>query len=137
MTHTGFSYPAGSRDDVATGYQPRLSPMTPLYRVLLPKGIVGSPHGRFLAFNHFHVDGPAYGGLVGPVSDAARFLAPHLRRGDFEGVRLLSPESVQAMQTLQARGRKLDVGYGWFRRGAARAKAEFWEHLGGGGGFWT
>jgi hypothetical protein len=32
---------------------------------------------------------------------------------------------------------KLDVGYGWFRRGAHRAEAEFWEHLGGGGGFWN
>jgi CubicO group peptidase (beta-lactamase class C family) len=137
MTRTGFSFSAEYGDDVATGYQPRLSPLTPLFRVLLPKGIIGSREGRFLAFNRFQVDGPAYGGLVGPVTDAARFLAAHLAGGEFSGVRILSPESVQAMQTVRARGRKLDVGYGWFRRGPDRATAEFWEHLGGGGGFWN
>jgi hypothetical protein len=31
----------------------------------------------------------------------------------------------------------MDVGYGWFRRGADRDRGEFWEHLGGGGGFWN
>lgn len=137
MTDTGFSYPAGSDEDVATGYQPRFTPMTALIRFLLPKGIIGAREGRFVAFKRFHVDGPAYGGLVGSVSDAARFLAVHLNGGELEGVRLLTPQSIQTMQTLQVRGRKLDVGYGWFRRGADRTKAEFWEHLGGGGGFWS
>jgi CubicO group peptidase (beta-lactamase class C family) len=137
MTHTDFGYSRGSDADVATGHQRRLSPMTPLFRILLPQGIIGAGHGRFIAFNRFQVDGPAYGGLVGSVSDAARFLAVHLNGGEFAGVRLLSPESVEKMQTLQAHGRKLDVGYGWFRRGADRTHGEFWEHLGGGGGFWN
>jgi CubicO group peptidase (beta-lactamase class C family) len=137
MSNTGFTYGVASGEEAATGYQPRFSPMTPLFRLLLPKGIVGDRSGRFVAFNRFCVDGPAYGGLVGPVSDAGRFLAAHLNDGEFEGVRLLSPESVGRMQQLQARGRKLDVGLGWFRRGADRTGAEFWEHLGGGGGFWN
>jgi CubicO group peptidase (beta-lactamase class C family) len=137
MSATGFGYPAGSERRSASGYQKRLSPMTPLFRLLLPRGIVGEREGRFLSFNRFLVDGPAYGGLVGSVSDAARFVAAHLNGGELDGVRLLSPESVREMQTLRARGRKLDVGYGWFRRGADRVKAEFWEHLGGGGGFWN
>jgi CubicO group peptidase (beta-lactamase class C family) len=137
MVDTGFGYAAGADEDVATGYQRRLSPMTPLLRLLLPKGIVGDRAGRFVAFNRFCVDGPAYGGLVGPVSDAARFLAAHLNGGEFEGARLLTPQSVGRMQRLEARGRKLDVGLGWFRRGADRSGAEFWEHLGGGGGFWN
>jgi CubicO group peptidase (beta-lactamase class C family) len=97
---------------VATGYQPRFHPMTPLFRILLPKGVIGDRSGRFVAFNRFYVDGPAYGGLVGPVSDAARFVAAHLNGGEFEGVRLLRPESVQTMQSVHASGRKLDVGYG-------------------------
>ena len=137
MADTGFTYPVGPGADVATGYQRRLHPMTPLFRALLPKGIVGSTDGRFLSFKPFLVDGPAYGGLVGSVRDAARFMAVHLNGGDSEGVRLLSPRSVEEMQTLQASGRGIDVGLGWFRRGADRAAGDFWEHLGGGGGYWS
>ena len=137
MARTGFSYAVARDGDIATGYQKRLNPMTPLFRLLLPKGIVGGTQGRFLAFNPFYVDGPAYGGLVGSVRDAARFMAAHLGGGAHDGVRLLSPESVAAMQALQASGRKMDVGLGWFRRGSDRAGGEFWEHLGGGGGFWS
>jgi len=137
MTATGFSYSVAADEDVATGYQRRFQPMTPLLRLLLPKGIIGATAGRFLAFNRFQVDGPAYGGLVGSVRDAARFLSVHLNHGEYERGRLLSPAAIQAMQTVQATGRKLDVGYGWFRRGADRAEGDFWEHLGGGGGFWS
>lgn len=137
MADTGFSYPVEADQVAATGYQPRFAPMTPLLRLLLPKGIVGDREGRFVSFHRFNVDGASYGGLLGPVHDAARFMAIHLNGGELEGVRLLSPDSVRAMQTLQVEGRKLDVGYGWFRRKADRAAAEFWEHLGGGAGFWS
>ena len=137
MTTTGFSYSIAPEDDIATGYQPRFHPMTPLFRLLLPKRIVGSTEGRFVAFNRFHVDGPAYGGLVGSARDAARFMAVHVNGGEYDGVRLLNSESVEEMQTLHASGRKLDVGFGWFRRGTDRASGDFWEHLGGGGGFWS
>jgi CubicO group peptidase (beta-lactamase class C family) len=105
---------------------------------MLPKGIVGENHGRFVAFRRFYVDGPAYGGLVGSARDAARFMAAHLNEGKLDGVRILSAESVRAMQTIQASGRKLDVGFGWTRRGADRPGAgAHLEHLGGGGGFWN
>ncbi|MFN8218398.1 MAG: serine hydrolase domain-containing protein [Solirubrobacterales bacterium] len=137
MVDTGFRYPPDAGRIAATGYQPRLTPMTPLLRLMLPRGIVGHRAGRFLAFHRFNVDGASYGGLLGPVRDAARFLAAHLNEGELEGVRLLSPDGMRAMQTVQARGPKLDVGYGWFRRGPDRAAAEFWEHLGGGAGFWS
>lgn len=137
MSATGFGYPTASEAGIATGYQPRFHPMTPLLRLLLPRRIVGSASGRFLAFERFQVDGPAYGGLVGSARDAARFMAVHLNGGEYGGVRLLSPESVAAMQTLHASGRRLDVGLGWFRRGPDRSRAEYWEHLGGGAGFWS
>ena len=131
MERTGFAFPAAN---VATGYQPRRSPMTPLFRLLLPKGIVGGTEGRFVAFERFYVDGPAYGGLVGPAADAARFMAIHL--GDGGGI--LAPESVRAMQAISASGRRIEVGYGWFRRGRDRTSGErHLEHLGGGGGFWN
>lgn len=137
MTRTGFSY-EGFGEDVAVGYQRRLHPMTPLFRFLLPKGIVGRREDGFVSFNRFLVDGPAYGGLVGSVSDAARFLTMHVRGGELDGVRVLAPGSVERMQTIHATGRGLEVGYGWFRRGRERSRPErFVEHLGGGGGFWN
>ena len=64
-------------------------------------------------------------------------MAAHLNEGHLDGVRLLTPASVMAMQQIQASGQKLDVGFGWFRRGADRAQADHLEHLGGGGGFWN
>ena len=137
MTRTGFSY-EHLGDDVATGYQRRLSPMTPLFRAMLPKGIIGKRAGRYLSFNRFCVDGPPYGGLIGPAREAARFMAVHLNGGEVDGVRLLTPESVLEMQTIHASGRKLEVGFGWFRRGKDTAgRASHLEHLGGGGGFWN
>ena len=42
------------------------------------------------------------------------------------------------MQTITARGRKLDVGLGWFRRHSDQKSSEtYLEHLGGGGGFFN
>lgn len=137
LARTAFSYD-GMGDDVATGYQSRFSPMTPLFRMLLPSGIVGEKAGRFLSFNRFYVDGPAYGGLVGSAHDAARFMAVHVNDGELDGVRLLSPDSVKTMQTIHASGRRFAAGLGWFRRGADRSSGEpHLEHLGGGGGFWN
>ena len=137
MTRSGFSF-SGLEDDAAVGYQRRLHPMTPLFRLILPRGIFGERAGRYVSFNRFLVDGPAYGGLVGSATDAARFMACHLRGGELDGVRLLSPESTREMQKIQATGRKLDVGFGWFRRSSNRSDEEnFVEHLGGGGGYWN
>ncbi|MEZ5062996.1 MAG: serine hydrolase domain-containing protein [Solirubrobacterales bacterium] len=82
-----------------------------------PRHRRGSPR-RWLAFNRFLVDGAAYGGLVGSARDAARFMAVHLGGGQVDRVRILSPESTREMMTtIQATGPKIDVGFGWFRRG--------------------
>jgi CubicO group peptidase (beta-lactamase class C family) len=138
MTRTDFVYRNDMMADAATGYQSRRSAMTPLFRALLPSGIIAGRQGRFLAFHRFCVDGPAYGGLIGSVRDAARFMAVHLNDGLSHGVQVLTPDSVRAMQTIQASGRKLDVGLGWFRRRSDQTGGErHLEHLGGGGGFFN
>jgi CubicO group peptidase (beta-lactamase class C family) len=36
MTRTGFSYQEAQNGEIATGYQSRLSPMTPVFRLMLP-----------------------------------------------------------------------------------------------------
>jgi CubicO group peptidase (beta-lactamase class C family) len=138
MNHTGFSYPELARREAAIAYQPRWRPLTPLFRAALPRGIVGPRHGRYVTFNPFYVNGAAYGGLVGSVSEAIRFVQLHLNGGQANGTRLLSPESVAMMQRISPRGGKRDFGLGWFRsREAAQRRPAFVEHLGGGAGFWN
>ena len=138
MRQTDFVYREDMLSEAATGYHQRWPPVTPLLRLMLPKGIIGTPAGRFVALHRFYVNGPAYGGLIGPVSDAAQLLRLHLGGGMIDGTRLLSREAVATMQHLSATGRERDVGLGWFRsRSDTRRGERFWEHLGGGLGFWT
>jgi CubicO group peptidase (beta-lactamase class C family) len=138
MRHTDFVYREDMLSEAATGYHQRWPPVTPLLRLMLPKGIIGPPEGRFVALHRFYVNGPAYGGLIGSVDDAAQLLRLHLGSGMIDGMRLLSREAVVEMQQLSATGRERDVGLGWFRsRTDTRRGERFWEHLGGGLGFWT
>ena len=137
MSRTDYGYTAALTTDLATGHHPRLHPLTPVLRLMVPAGVVGPSHGRWLTFNRFVVDGAAYGGLIGSAADAARFLAMHTGDGMLEGTRIVSPEGARAMRELTAHGRKLRVGLGWFNRDSGPSSQQFVEHLGGGGGFWN
>jgi CubicO group peptidase (beta-lactamase class C family) len=138
MTRTDFAYSAAMAATAATGYHRRWDPMLPLLRALLPPRILAAPAGRFVAFHRFYVHGSAYGGLIGPVDEAARFLHAHLAAGQGRDNALLSPTSAARMQRLAQRGKGQDFGLGWFRRHAGSAgMPPFVEHLGGGAGFWT
>lgn len=132
MARTGFTYSAEMEIAAATGYHPRWSPM----RLLLPRWAVGRPAGRWVSLRRFLVDGAPYGGLVGALDDAARFLQMHLRGGELDGRRVLSPASVAAMRDIRVPGPVYDLGLGWFRPSNQRnAIPPFVEHLGGGAGF--
>lgn len=141
MRATGFEH--GSEGvPTATGYVRAPRPADPVLRRTLPAGIVGRRHGRYLALNDFAVDGPAYGGLIGTVRDAARFLQMHLQDGELDGARILAPESARAMRRLDHPGKEFVHGLGWFRRPSGRpsdrAGANDWvEHFGAGAGFWN
>jgi CubicO group peptidase (beta-lactamase class C family) len=136
MSSTDFIYRDEMASRAATGYHPRLAISTPVLRLLTPAGIFDHPVGRFWALSRFCVQGAPYGGLIGPVSDAARFLAVHVDPGAHPAV--LSAGAVAAMQRTTAVGRKLNVGLGWFRRrGDPQTGPRYWEHLGGGAGFFN
>jgi CubicO group peptidase (beta-lactamase class C family) len=110
----------------------------PVLQGRVAEGRGGSSTGQVRSFNPFYVKGPAYGGLVGDVEEAARFVLLHLNGGQTEGTRLLSAESVAQMQRITPRGGKRDFGLGWFRSHEARQRhPAFVEHLGGGAGFWN
>jgi CubicO group peptidase (beta-lactamase class C family) len=107
-------------------------------RLLLPRWVIGEPAGRWVSLRPFLVDGPAYGGLVGPAEELARFLQLHLRDGELDGTRLLSPQATAAMRQISVHGRRYDLGLGWFRPASQRdADPPFVEHLGGGAGFFN
>lgn len=119
----------------ATPYQ-RRGVQNAALPLLVPRKILGQNQGRFRALENFYVDGSAYGGLVGPATEAARFLQAHLRDGELDGTRLLSSESARSMRTITTRGKGIEVGLGWFRRGR-NPDRDYVEHLGGGAGFWN
>ena len=134
MGTTAFTFTPQMRRNAAAGYHPRLSPM----RLLLPRWVTSERAGRWISLRPFLVDGPAYGGLVGSVRDLARFLQLHLRDGEIDGVRVLSPQAAAVMRQITVRGRRYDLGLGWFRPASQRdADPPFVEHLGGGAGFFN
>jgi CubicO group peptidase (beta-lactamase class C family) len=134
MSSTGFGYAAGA--DSATGYVRTPPIVDPLLRRALPHGIAGDRHGPYLALNPFYVDGPAYGGLVGGVLDAGRFLRMHLRDGELDGQRILATHTARRMRTIDQTGTPFHHGTGWFRR-PTKTQEQWVEHFGTGAGFWN
>lgn len=103
--------------------------------MVLPRWVLAEPVGTWRTFRPFLLDGSAYGGLVGPVGDAAALLAAHL--GDTPaGRRILAPDTLADMQRITTPGKRFDLGLGWFRpHAASRRGATYIEHLGGGAAF--
>jgi CubicO group peptidase (beta-lactamase class C family) len=132
MSTTGFGEVRAA--DKATGYHPRRNPL----RYFLPGWVAGEASGRWLALNPFAVDGPPYGGLVGTADDAARFLQMHVADGSFGGVQILRPEVATEMRRITMKGKRYDLGLGWFKPASQRDSIpDFVEHLGGGAGFFN
>ncbi|MGZ4734765.1 MAG: serine hydrolase domain-containing protein [Acidimicrobiia bacterium] len=120
----------------ATGHQRLARGLGPLLRAALPRGIVDRRVGRWVTFRPFLVNGAAYGGLVGPVTDAARVLLLHANHGELGGTRIISETAAREMRTISCAGRPFDHGLGWFRPPKDRDRAPgFVEHYGGGGGY--
>jgi CubicO group peptidase (beta-lactamase class C family) len=132
MSRTSFNFPRG--DAAATGHHPRYSLMRPL----LPRWARGAAAGRWMTLRRFLVDGAPYGGLVGTAEDAGRLAQMHLNGGARDGVRILSSDHTAEMRLITARGRRYDLGLGWFVPASQReANPPFVEHLGGGAGFFN
>ena len=136
MDTTAFSWADVADRPAATGYVRLATPMTPLLKWFLPNGLVGRRSAGYVALNRFEVDGAAYGGLIGPVTDAARLAALHLAGGTLNGVAVLSSDAVAEMARVTTPGKPYDLGLGWFRHRSAGDPSHI-EHLGGGAGFWN
>ena len=91
MNDTHFYVPATKRDRLAAVYSSRT-----------PKGLERAPAKGGMVSQGDYVDGPRQSfsggaGLVSTAADYARFLQMLLNGGELDGVRLLSPKSVELM----------------------------------------
>jgi CubicO group peptidase (beta-lactamase class C family) len=137
MTHTAFRWrdPALAGVAPVTGHQRLPRALAPVLNGLLPPGILGARTGKFIALEPFELDGAAYGGLIGPVTDAARLIALHANGGTLDGARVLSCQAIDAMTGIATPGKPYDLGLGWFRPHSDPGPHV--EHLGGGMGYWN
>jgi CubicO group peptidase (beta-lactamase class C family) len=137
MTHTAFGWkdPALAGVPAVIGHQwlPRV--LTPALSGLLPPGILGTRTATFVGLEPFELDGAAYGGLIGPVTEAARLIALHANGGTVDGTRRLSRRSIGAVTAVTTPGKPYDLGLGWFRPHGDHGPHV--EHLGGGMGYWN
>jgi CubicO group peptidase (beta-lactamase class C family) len=136
MTRTGVAFAeADLTTNVATGY---VDPSSPLYRRVrdeVAPSIWGPPHGDYISFRRYKVDGIAYGGIVGSVEDLAKFVSAHLNDGEHQGARILRPETARAMREAQHTkgGRRLRHCLGWHSDTIDGER--YYNHMGLGGGF--
>jgi CubicO group peptidase (beta-lactamase class C family) len=135
----GFSLSEAARPHAATGYLERGDPMRLGLRFLFPDKLArlyGERVQGFVELKEYDLCTAAAGGLVGSMTDFARFLQMQLSGG--AGV--LSPESVRRMQTMVAAGQagiesRVGVGLAW-KIGSVEGR-RFLNHEGGGAGFTT
>ena len=127
---TDYTYRADTPRSI--GYVRIHSPVVPLLRWALPDGIVGQRVGGHTALRPFLVNGAAYGGLVGTVTDAALLGAAH-SAGRSDAHPVLTHGDIETMRTISATGKPFDHGIGWFRKPAdADRTPAFVEHYGTG-----
>jgi CubicO group peptidase (beta-lactamase class C family) len=99
MEHTDYAYSEEMLRHAAVGSQPNAS----ILNVIVALGsdrfdaaIRETVDGR-MWYKGFHLDITGMGGVIGPASDAARFVMAFLNGGELDGARILSPESVAMM----------------------------------------
>jgi len=135
MRRTAYGYHADAPRSV--GYVRIHSALSPVLGWALPDGVVGQRVDGHTALNPFLVSGAAYGGLVGPVTDAAMLAATHVA-GPSDAHPVLSDDNLRKMRAITETGKPFDHGIGWFRKPAdANRTPSFVEHYGTGGGHWN
>ena len=121
MTRSGFSYPADLGTAEAAGSHPvDLMAIPASFTLDLDRAVRERAHGR-LWFNHVYPDQTGPSGLLGSPRDLARFLAALLAEGELDGTRIITPESVRAMNRRYVDAAQspapipgVGFGLGWF-----------------------
>jgi CubicO group peptidase (beta-lactamase class C family) len=134
MDRSGFRW-APLVDDGAKGHGRKGGFWTTVAKSVANPEVFDEPVPHWVTTKYFEIEGTPYGGLIGTAGDLAKFLAAHLGHGEWQGRRILSPASVEAMQTVQHdhRGRPLDYALGWHTQVIDGER--YFNHMGKGGGY--
>ncbi len=134
MDRTGFSW-GPLLDDAATGHSRKGQFYTRLAKRKANPAVFGEPLADWETTVPFHIDGSAYGGLIGTAGDLAKFVAAQLGEGSYQGRQILSPASIELMRAVQHDDRNLalDFALGWH---TGKIDGErYYNHMGKGGGY--
>jgi len=133
MSQTSFVYSSSMVEHAAAGAQPVVHFYTPLLPAMLDtKALIRERDGQLLWMNRFYIEATPSTGLIGPVSDVAKFMRMYLNDGSFNGETILSPESISALTTTAP----IDTrGLGWYINESNGER--YIDHAGGGAGFAT
>ncbi len=149
MNLTGFTIGEAMRPHIAAGCHPLVNFQT----IFLPAirdfdaYVQEFENGR-IWLAPFYLDANAYGGAMGPVTDATRLLRALLNEGELEGRSVLAPETARMMlQEGRVRAGSSSVAPPYYRRAGMEHGLGFWvfpsqqgeryEHTGAGLGFAT
>ena len=149
MNLTGFTIGEAMRPHIAAGCHPLVNFQT----IFLPAirdvdaYVQEFENGR-IWLAPFYLDANAYGGAMGPVTDATRLLRALLNEGTLEGRSILAPETARMMlQEGRVRAGSSSVAPPYYRRAGMEHGLGFWvfpsqdgeryEHTGAGLGFAT
>jgi D-alanyl-D-alanine carboxypeptidase len=144
MRQTDFVYTKTMLPNAAVASHPWLSMETAALPVLVKNWssyVRETTDGR-MWLNRFYANSAPPTGLIGPATDAARFMSAMLNAGELEGQRILSPESVRIMihdSHIMGRGGEADIypgmqyGLGWHI--VPEGERLRIQHRGGGPGF--
>jgi CubicO group peptidase (beta-lactamase class C family) len=134
MQQTGFRW-ADQHEQRAIGHGRKGTFWTTVALSVANPEVFGPPLPNWITTKYFEVEGAPYGGLIGSAGDLGKFLGAHLQYGEWQGKRILSPSSVQAMQTVQRdhRGRPLEYALGWHTDVIDGER--YFNHMGKGGGY--
>lgn len=102
MTNTRFDYTSAMRANAAVGAHAMAGFQTvffPLVSSPWPSEYIRGYDDGWAWFNRFLFDANPPSGLIGPADEMARLGTALLNGGDLGGVRILAPESVEAMFT--------------------------------------
>lgn len=115
----------------AKGYLTKISFMNLFKYLLIDRKIIDKSEGRWTTFKPHYVNGPSFGGLIGPARSLSRFLYDQLQK---ESV-IFSNDTKKLFYEQQTTndGNKIDMTLGWHIKQVENDKFYFKE--GGGGGF--
>jgi len=131
LTQNEMNYTIPEYANHAKGYLAKYSFLNLFKGFLIDKDLIGDYEGTWLHIKNHYLNGPAFGGLVGPARSFSKFLQDQLKKNSV----LFNNETKRLFYTQQKNntGELVEMTLGWHIRDLKGIKYFFKE--GGGGGY--